>query len=126
MTDPLPSHHCPGCGAQLRAVSRYPWHFCRSCLALARDGAGRELVFTNASFSGGFAWRFTHETDRRFRPCRGAICLIRGRAVIVHEARFGGIVAEPLASPFATIPGYWRLTREVPAPPPDARGGGIG
>ncbi len=115
----LPPHFCPGCGAERRPFLRYPWYFCKDCLGQACDGAGRTLEFGNVSFSGGFAWRFGDSDPATAVTCTGVICLIRGRPVIVHEARFGGIVAEPFNSAVTGLRGYWRLTRDEPMAPRD-------
>ena len=105
-------HHCPGCGAQLRAFLRYPWYFCIDCRRLATDGTGARLSFGNATIGGGF----TVGRDDGSAPttCRGAICLIHGRPVFVHEARFGGVVAEPLRDPPRGGPGILDLRRGWP------------
>lgn len=90
----LPDHYCPGCGVRRQAFLRYPWHFCPACVARATDGAGQTLEFSNESVSGGFMFRRAGEVD--WTPCGSVIAIIQGRPVKVHEARFGGIVAEPL------------------------------
>lgn len=93
-SDPDTRHFCPGCGAAQRHFPRYPWHFCNDCRETATDGFGRQYRFGNAGFSGGFEFGL-EGSEERF-SCLGVICLIRGRPVYVHEARFGGIVAEPV------------------------------
>ena len=100
MTGP---HHCPGCGTPLEAVPRYPWHFCQDCCASATDGQGGGLRFGNATAGGGFTVGPNDGTDPS--PCLGAICLIRGRPVLVREARFGGVVAEPMTADPPRRPG---------------------
>lgn len=90
----LPDHHCPGCGTARRAFPRYPWHFCNDCRARATDGSGRALDFANASMSGGLTWRYADEDI--WHDAGTVICLIGGRPVMVREARFGGVVAEPI------------------------------
>ena len=94
MTSDIPDHHCPGCGTPLRVFARYPWYFCQDCLKLAEDGAGKRLEFANASLSGGLVWR--HQGDEDWSDAVMVICRIKSRPVMVHEARFGGIVTEPL------------------------------
>ncbi|MAW88981.1 MAG: ADP-ribosylglycohydrolase [Phyllobacteriaceae bacterium] len=89
-------HFCPGCGARQRFFPRYPWHFCQACLDRATDAEGRSLVFGNASLSGGLTWAYRNEPDRTDSNALEVVCLIAGRPVLVHEARFGGVVAEPL------------------------------
>ena len=110
MTEP---HFCPGCGAEQKPFARYPWYFCKDCRNLAVDGDGAALCFGNVSFSGGFqVWA----ADREPVICSGAACLIRGRPVLVREARFGGIVAEPLRSSLRLDRGVIDLTRGWPDP----------
>lgn len=89
-----PPHFCPGCGAEQKPFLRYPWHFCNDCRALAVDRGGRRLRFGNTDFGGGFYAAYVDE-DHGY-PCSHARCRIGGRPVIVHEARFGGVVAEPI------------------------------
>lgn len=96
MTDTTPGHFCPGCGAPQRAFARYPWYFCGLCLATATDHAGNRLRFANTDFGGGFC--FSIGDDPVAYVCAAVTCRIADRPVIVHEARFGGVVAEPLSS----------------------------
>ena len=91
-----PEHHCPGCGAALKHFPRYPWHFCNDCRKLAATSEGRRLAFVQPHPGGGFAFGLADE-EARFEAL-GIICLIRERPAFVHEARFGGVVAEPLPS----------------------------
>ena len=90
----VPAHFCPGCGVRQKAFLRYPWHFCNECRKTACDRAGRAFVFGNTSFGGGFEFGYA-DADERY-DCGGVVCLINRRPVYVHEARFGGIVAEPI------------------------------
>ena len=108
-------HFCPACGAPQRAFLRYPWHVCNDCRDRVTDGAGRALGFGNTAMSGGFAWWVVGEDART--ECRGAVCLLLGRPVLVHEARFGGVVVEPAHSEEHWPDGYWNLTRADPMPP---------
>lgn len=95
-----PGHFCPGCGAPLGAFLRYPWHFCAACRDSAVDGAGRGLLFGNEGLSGGFMFRYAEDAargaDGGWIACRGVIARIAGRPVRITEARFGGVVAEPI------------------------------
>lgn len=65
-------------------------------MSTASDHDGRKLSFSNASMSGGLSWHYTDEPARRDELALGVICAIQKRPVYVHEARFGGIVAEPI------------------------------
>jgi hypothetical protein len=87
-------HFCPGCGVRQRPFLRYPWYFCPTCTESATDGAGRRLEFANAGLSGGFQWRHAGADD--WAGCGHVIALIAGRPALIGEARFGGIVAEPI------------------------------
>lgn len=101
----LPGHHCPGCGAAQRSIPRYPWYICKDCLGLARDGRGRALEFGNASVSGGLVWRAAGQQD--WQEATYVLCLIHDRPVLVHEARFGGVVAEPMPElPLTGLSGF--------------------
>ena len=98
-----PDHHCPGCGRTTPYFARYPWYFCQDCIHTATDGAGHQLEFSEQSPLGGFAWRRAGAAD--WKRAEALACLIKGRPVIVGDARFGGIVAEPLHSgPFGYTP----------------------
>jgi hypothetical protein len=89
-----PAHHCPGCGAALKAFPRYPWYFCKDCVATAHDREGRRYSFGNGVKYMGFSFGYA-DSDVRY-DCGGVLCLIRERPAYVHEARFGGVVAEPV------------------------------
>jgi hypothetical protein len=82
-------------------MTRYPWYICALCRERITDAEGVPLEFANTSISGGFAWR--RAGDETFHEARGYLGLLDGRPVRVSEARFGGIVAEPMASPSAVI-----------------------
>ena len=89
-----PEHFCPGCGAAQKPFPRYPWHFCNDCRKTACDGDGRALVFGNASLSGGLVVGYA---DEEARYNAGTVrCFIGNRPVLISEARFGGVVAEPI------------------------------
>ena len=92
----VPGHFCPACGTPLKAFLRYPWHLCKDCRNRAVDGAGRALAFGNEGLSGGFMFRYADDGDDGWIACRAVIALVSGRPVYITEARFGGVVAEPL------------------------------
>ena len=99
----LPDHHCPGCGKALKSYTRYPWYFCNDCVGLCTDGDGRRLNFGNAGIGGGFLWGYAEGGDPT--ACGHVRALIKGRVVLVTEARFGGIVAQPThADPYGEEP----------------------
>ncbi|MCA9152499.1 MAG: hypothetical protein KDA92_24520 [Planctomycetales bacterium] len=68
------------------------------------DGTGRPLTFGNASVTGGLYWNYVEAPASELQTCLGVICLINGRRVIVREARFGGVVAEPLTANDLRLP----------------------
>lgn len=92
------SHFCPGCGTRLIHFQRYPWYFCGACLARAEDGEGRKLTFFNSSISGGLGWRYEDDSTTADLKSIAVVCHIDQRPVLVSEARFGGVVAQPLTS----------------------------
>ena len=104
------THHCPACGAEREHVPRYPWHLCNDCRRTACDCDGTALRAGNESLSGGFV--FSRDGEAWFRA-PGVLALVRERPVLLHEARFGGIVAEPWAGRPAPE-GYVDLTRRWP------------
>lgn len=91
-----PPHFCPGCGTQRKPFPRYPWHFCPACCDRAEDCDGRRLAFGNVSITGGFYWLYADDRSRWDPRALDVICLIDRRPVVVGEARFGGVVAQPL------------------------------
>lgn len=93
-----PPHFCPGCGAEQRPFPRYPWYFCNACCNRTEDRNGRRLVFTNEGIFGGFAWFYADDDTRWDTRLTSGICYIDRRRVVVVEARFGGVVAQPLAA----------------------------
>ncbi len=94
-------------------MPRYPWRLCGDCLALAEDCDGRRLAFYSPAPLGGFGWRYADDTTMGDDGCSAVVCLVRKRAVIVCEARFGGVVAEPFTDAWLGQPqrrGVVRLT----------------
>lgn len=89
-------HFCPGCGAAQKAFGRYPWYFCRDCLDLACDHAGRRLAFGNSTIFGGLTWCYADDGSLLDSHSVVVFCFIHKRPVQVQEVRTGGVVAEPL------------------------------
>ena len=94
-TSKSPTHQCPGCNCELSFWERYPNYYCKDCVKLTVDENGRRLLFGNMSFSGGLFWAFAGEPKSGEQNCYRVKCLIKGRTVVVTEARFGGVVAQP-------------------------------
>ena len=66
------------------------------CLELAEDSRGRRIRFGNTGFSGGLDWCYADDPEAGESDCGQVGCLIHGRPVLVTEARFGGVVAQPI------------------------------
>ncbi len=122
-----PGHFCPCCAAPQKPFLRYPWHLCNACRERAVDGAGRALEFANESLSGGFMFRYAGDGDDGWIPCSAVIALIASRPVHITEARFGGVVAEPLIDrPLGNLDGVYDLRRGDRVAKPDPKPRGIG
>lgn len=123
----VPGHFCAFCGAPQKPFLRYPWHLCKTCRDRAVDGAGRALDFGNQSASGGFMFRYAGDGDEGWVPCRAAIALVGKRPVYVTEARFGGVVAEPLMDRrFIDLDRVVDLRRKERVAPPEPKQGPFG
>ncbi len=96
MADELPDHFCPGCAKPQKAFLRYPWYFCQDCVDRAKDHGGQGIGFYERTLHGGLAWYDKADPVRLHKNLISVYCLIDGRPVMISEARFGGIVAEPL------------------------------
>lgn len=75
---------------------RYPWHLCPDCCDRAEDHEGRKLRFSNLTIFGGLAWGYADDPTRWDPGAIEVRCMISRRLVFVCEARFGGVVAQPL------------------------------
>lgn len=83
---------CPICRCSVPLSNRYPKRICGSCLSKAVNAEGKSLSFSNTSPFGGFVARIV-ETGQEHT---GHVCFIDGVACWAEEARFGGIVVQPL------------------------------
>lgn len=86
-------HECPICGASLPGIERYPRYICSKCVTESVDESGRLLDFDNISLSGGF--KSTYRDTGEVRDSH--TCFIRGIECYADEAKFGGIVVEPVS-----------------------------
>ena len=86
------SQACPICNTGQPASSRYPHYVCAECVDLAEDENGRSLRFSNTGFAGGCIAYFSDTMEER----AAADCFIRGVRCEAEEARFGGIVIQPM------------------------------
>lgn len=85
-----PTQNCPICLTEVARSERYPRYVCGSCFAKAADEAGRPLIFSNLSLSGGFVALYADTFERR----NTHICYIDGVRCRAGEYRFGGIIIE--------------------------------
>ncbi|MDQ3814132.1 MAG: hypothetical protein M3347_09295 [Armatimonadota bacterium] len=87
--------YCPICHAEVPPNPRYPRYVCPDCEARAADENDRALKFYNESFSGGFIAQYADTGEKR----DSHICFIDGIKCWADEARFGGIVIQPMQEP---------------------------
>ncbi|MGM7423628.1 ADP-ribosylglycohydrolase family protein [Cellulosimicrobium sp. CpK407] len=96
--EPVRTQFCPLCGTLVRWNPRYPRHVCTWCERDVTDEAGRAVSLSNVDFGGGYQ---AHYLDRS--PASDAVrdgrVWIGGVEHRAREARFGGIVVEPLDEP---------------------------
>jgi|GEM_PF-969246 len=94
--DAGPGQPCPVCGTRLRSNPRYPRHVCGWCAAWVTDAAGRAVSLSNTSLLG--TGLTAHHADGTLAPpdvLAGRVW-IRGVEHRAQEARFGGIVVQPV------------------------------
>jgi hypothetical protein len=84
--------YCPICASQTQYNSRYPNYICSSCAENPLSEDGRSLHFYNISLSGGFGAKYADTGEVR----DSHICFVAGRKCWADEARFGGIVIQPV------------------------------
>jgi O-acetyl-ADP-ribose deacetylase (regulator of RNase III) len=88
---------CPHDGTETAQPPRYPEALCRSCAGRATDLAGRAVQMYNVSLTGGFEARHADDKTVCEQVTRDGRVLIDGKAYRAGEARFGGVVIQPLA-----------------------------
>lgn len=76
----------------MRPSARYPAYVCDACERLATAEDGRAVVFYNGSLSGRCIGKYV-ATGEEYPS---DLCYIRGVACRAREARFGGVVVQPL------------------------------
>ena len=89
---------CPHDGSQTPQPPRYPNALCGGCSERATDLAGRELELFNVSLSGGFETRHVGDQTLCQQVTRDGRVLTDGTVYLAGEARFGGIVIQPMPS----------------------------
>ncbi len=87
-----PHQYCPICSIEVPPSQRYPMYVCLPCAQRAADENGAALEFYNESISGGFLARYAANGTVR----DSHICYIDGIKCRADEARFGGIVIQPV------------------------------
>lgn len=108
-----PRQQCPICASAVEPNPRYPRYLCGECASQATSSDGRPLSFYNTSLSGGYRAEYADTRE----PYDSHACWVRGVPCRADEARFGGIVIEPvgprpkpsgaeraIAPPFSTDP----------------------
>ncbi|CPU66723.1 Uncharacterised protein [Mycobacteroides abscessus] len=96
--DARPVQHCPLCGTLLRENPRYPRHVCGWCAQDVTDEAGRPVILANASLTGGYTAQRPDGSPASSEVLAGRVW-IDGVALRAQEARFGGVVVQPLDDP---------------------------
>jgi hypothetical protein len=94
--NPGPDRPCPICGTPRPHSPRYPNHVCASCVERAVDDAGRRLAFFNTSLLGGFGVSFAETGEVIDAAGDARACTIDGVPCVAREARFGGVVVQPV------------------------------
>lgn len=87
---------CPICKQTVSTNPRYPNHLCSHCVNNAVDSNGRSLVFYNSSMSGGFKAHFKDNNRLAQEVTKNHIVFVNGTKIWANEARFGGIVLQPI------------------------------
>ena len=77
---------------RLQYIERYPRYVCSKCASLTSDDKGNKVAFFNEELSGGIKGVYT-DTNEQYPE---TICFINGIKCRADEARFGGIVIQPV------------------------------
>lgn len=83
---------CPICQAPTMANPRYPNYLCHNCANEVTTKNGESITFYNIDASGGIIAYFTGTVQ--VYPSQE--CYINGIKLYAQEARFGGIVIQPI------------------------------
>lgn len=87
--------HCPVCGTEQPALSRYPDYLCRDCVSRASTEDGRRLLLANTSLSGGFAARYADTGELCAEVTLSHVVYVDGRRCWADAGQLGGIVVQP-------------------------------
>ena len=86
---------CPVCGVEQPALSRYPGHVCRDCVARASTEDGRRLTLVNTTAEGtGFAARYADTGELCEEVTLTHVVYVDGVRCRADEARIGGVVVQ--------------------------------
>ena len=92
-----PTGICPHCGGPSEYQSmRYPRALCHACDLRATDLAGRPVLLSNESMSGGFIALHSDDESRCEQVTGDGRVLIDGVEFRAGEAHMGGCVVQPL------------------------------
>lgn len=88
----IKKQYCPICSVHVEVSERYPNYVCSDCAKKAKSESGSPLQFYNEGFGGGFVAIFA-DTNEKYDS---HFCFIDDVRCIADEARFGGIVIQPI------------------------------
>jgi hypothetical protein len=99
----VPTHPCPICGQPTAHQDRYPASVCADCQSRAADADGRRVVGFNEGIGGGLIVFYAESPTGPNTEIAGDVletgrCWIDGTPCAMREARFGGVVVEPVNS----------------------------
>ena len=94
--NPGPDRPCPICRTPRPHSPRYPQHVCATCVERAADQQGRRLAFFNTSLLGGFGVSLADTGEVIDAEGDECACTIDGVRCVAREARFGGVVVQPV------------------------------
>ena len=83
---------CPLCGSAVAENPRYPAYVCERCVDKASSATGRRVRYYNIDMSGGCEGQYEDDGS----PYPSSRCWIDNTECRAEEARFGGIVIQPL------------------------------
>jgi hypothetical protein len=97
----VPTHPCPISGTPTPHLDRYPASVCAECQERATDRGGRRIVGYNEGLSGGLIVFYADSTSGPQTEIAGEVldtgrCWIDGIECTIQEARFGGVVVQPV------------------------------
>ena len=80
------------CRAMVPSSKRYPHYVCSGCAERAVDQNGQRVSFGNVDFGGGITGSYVESNE----PYPNQTCFIDGVPCLAREAKFGGIVIQPI------------------------------